>query len=189
MSCSGVLRCGQCQQHPPAFDYASTGYHYRFPLDRWLMQCKDRYSAMWHDRLQRLAGDAFIAPSIVPDAIACIPARRHKRFKRGFNLSYSLACTLAQNLNRPLIHVFSLRPGLDQRGLSVPERHRNLRHSLQLDMPRWQQAQQQLDLQHVLLVDDVMTSGATFERAARLLKQQGVKLVGCWALARTLKAP
>ncbi|GGY48151.1 hypothetical protein GCM10011297_21330 [Bacterioplanes sanyensis] len=171
------------------FDYASTGYHYTFPLDRWLMQCKDHHSAMWHDRLQRLAGDAFIPPSILPDAIACIPAAHKKRFKRGFNLSYSLATHLAQILDRPLIHVFRLTPGRDQRGLTVAERHRNLRHSLHLDKNRWQQAQRQLDLGHILLVDDVMTSGATFERAAKLLKQQDVKLVGCWALARTLKAP
>ena len=67
---------------------------------------------------------------------------------------------------------------MDQRGLSRLARQRNVVSSLQA-------GDLKLNGLHVLLIEDVITTGATAHAAARALKQQGAAIVGVWALART----
>ena len=183
-----LWRCGPCLQSPPYFDYSNTGYCYLFPIDQWIVRCKDRHSLPWHDRLQYLASSSYEPPTVAIDAVTFIPSNRVKLLQRGFNLSQSLATSVAAQLDAPLIHLFTLQHLRDQRGLNLTQRRQNLRHGLQLDQRQLEKVNDKLSLQHVLVVDDVMTSGATFNRAAQLLKQNGVKLVGCWALARAQKS-
>ena len=43
---------------------------------------------------------------------------------------------------------------------------------------------QNAKLKHVALVDDVMTTGSTFEAASKTLRKAGVERIDVWALAR-----
>lgn len=181
-----MRRCGRCQRRPPAFDYASTAFTYEAPIDRWVLRCKDQHSLHWHDRLNQLTRSHFAPPTVMPDAVTFIPSSRYKRLRRGFNLSESLAASVALCIDRPLLSLFQLQAQQDQRGLSVAQRHANLQHSLQCLPPS--ALPDVSEFGHILVVDDIMTSGATMHRAAQLLKQSGVKLVGCWALARATKS-
>jgi len=113
------------------------------------------------------------------DAITFIPSTRRKLFSRGFNITEIMARRLAKTLGVPLIdNALYKISGHDQRGLSARQRQRNLSNSLQ-------PGQLQLKGKHIVIIEDVITTGATANAAARALKQQGAAIVGIWALART----
>ena len=90
-----------------------------------------------------------------------------------------MARRLAKTLGVPLIdNALYKISGHDQRGLSARQRQRNLSNSVQ-------PGQLQLKGKHIVIIEDVITTGATANAAARALKQQGAAIVGIWALART----
>lgn len=172
-------RCGKCQQHPPAFDYAHCSYLYQAPLSGWIKAVKDQRQAPWLQRLLWLQCQRPPPALAGVDALVLIPSSRWKRIWRGFNPAGILARGLSQQYAIPLLQQALIKTATrDQRGLSATERRRNLRHA-------FQPAGLNLAGQHVLIIDDVMTTGATADAAARALKKQGAAIVGIWALART----
>ncbi|WP_350454102.1 ComF family protein [Slackia heliotrinireducens] len=127
---------------------------------------------------------AMILARIVPppwldeaDCVTCVPASRAAIRKRGFNHTEPLAQQLASNLGlpyRPLLVVGNVK---DQRGLGRRQRSANMRHVLKA-LPDTKPPQ------NVLLIDDVMTTGATLEAATTALKDAGAQTVRCLTLAR-----
>lgn len=117
------------------------------------------------------------------DGIVSVPMHAWRRLARGTNPPAALASTLGRELGLP---VFS---GLLQRrhntqpqiGLSQPARFRNVRNEMQV------RASFHLASPHVLLVDDILTTGATCSEAARILKQAGAARVTVVVAARTPK--
>lgn len=172
-------RCGRCQLHPPAFDYSCCPFLYQPPLSLWIKACKDRRQLLWLPRLSGLMLLSPVAALAQADAITFIPSARRKLFRRGFNLTEIMARRLARALKIPLIDsALNKTSGNDQRGLSARQRHKNLSNALQ-------PGQLQLKGKHIVIIEDVITTGATANAAARALKQQGAAVVGIWALART----
>lgn len=172
-------RCGRCQQQPPAFDYSYCSFLYQQPISFWIKSCKDRHQLIWLSRLAGLMAQSPPANLQQADALTFIPSSRRKLFNRGFNVTEIIARKLAKRVGIPLIqHAICKISGNDQRGLSADQRHRNLRNSLQ-------PGKQDLHGKHIVIIEDVMTTGATANAAASALKQQGASIVGIWALART----
>ncbi len=179
-------RCQHCLQQPPAFDYAFAAYLYRAPVSLWLQQYKDQHQLRWLPRLSWLMRQQMPAQDIIHriDAIAFVPSARGKLLRRGFNPAGLLARHMASAMHKPLLSNALQRhyqPGTteqDQRGLNRRQRRQNQQRSLQA-------GQLPLQGQHILLIEDVITTGATADAAARALKQQGAAIVGLWALART----
>jgi predicted amidophosphoribosyltransferase len=111
-----------------------------------------------------------------------MPLHRQRIAERGFNQSMELARGVGQALGLPV------RPLLVERdmntphqaGLPVKQRKRNLRGAFRCVGP--------VADQHVLLIDDVMTSGATLDELARTLKLAGAARVSNLVVARTLRS-
>lgn len=115
----------------------------------------------------------------IADAVVYIPSHPKKLLERGFNPAELLARHVAQHLKLPVYDKALIkRKGLDQRGLSRRQRHQNIRQSL---LP----GQLNLSGQRILIVEDVLTTGATAIAAAQALKAQGASEVNVWALAHT----
>lgn len=174
--------CGHCLTHPPTFDHTWTLDDYGWPLDQMIQQFK-------HQQQRQLAPalvELFIAqhPSQLPQGTLCsVPMHWYKRWRRGFNQSELLAQQLAHHLHLPYRELFQKpHASHDLIGLSRAERQRLVRHQYQLrrkviaTLPK-----------HVILVDDVMTTGSTLSELAKQLKAQGVQTVDCWIIARTPK--
>lgn len=175
--------CGRCLQHPFAFDHTVTRFRYAFPLDRLLHQFK------YH---QQLAWGAVLSASLLPLRADCtwagghsvllaMPMHRHRLQQRGFNHALALAEPLATAWQMPLLREACIRR-LDtpsQAGLDMKTRLRNLRQAFAM--------QQSLHGLHVVLVDDVMTTGASLHALAQACKQAGAARVTALVLARTLK--
>lgn len=112
------------------------------------------------------------------DAIVPMPLHWRKRWARGFNQSALLAREISRRWNVPVRHaVRRTRATPPQAGLTNAKRRLNVSGVFQ--------AETRLDGMRVLLVDDVLTTGATAAACARALKRAGASRVAVLALART----
>jgi ComF family protein len=127
------------------------------------------------DAVGRLPADAWVVP---------VPLHWWRHWRRGYNQAEALACGLARRLGlsirRPLRRVMATKK-LAEMGPS--ERARVLRGAFRA-RPR-----PGLTGRTVLLVDDVLTTGATCGAAARALKQAGAARVIVIIIARTGENP
>lgn len=115
------------------------------------------------------------------DAVLPIPMHWAKRLFRGVNSPELLAGCLARKLGVPVVRTLvRCRYTGPQKDLLPRERFRNVRGAFRLrrsDRQRWRDAR-------LLLVDDILTTGATCSEAARLLKQAGAAAVAVAVVAR-----
>ena len=169
--------CAQCRAAPPAFDATWAAFSYGFPLDRLIQALKyGGHLAVAPFLAARLAAlGPFPATVLLP-----VPLHPQRLHERGFNQSVELA--------RPLANAWHLPLSLDavkrvrhqqaaQAGLRRAQRLRNLRGAFVVC--------QRLDGAHVLVVDDVMTTGTTLDVLARCLKAAGAVRVSNLVVART----
>ncbi len=118
-----------------------------------------------------------------------IPLHRQRLRRRGFNqadllLQSWLKTTAAVGLQGPArgAHILErIRPTSPQTGLKRSERRRNMRGAFRVV------AREEIQGRRLLLVDDVFTTGATVDEAARVLVAAGAVSVDVLTLARTLK--
>jgi ComF family protein len=115
------------------------------------------------------------------DAVLPIPMHWVKRLWRGVNSPELLADCLGRKLGVPVVRsLIRSRYTGPQKDLLPRERFRNVRGAFRLrrsDRNRWQNSR-------ILLVDDILTTGATCSEVARLLKQSGAAAVAVAVVAR-----
>jgi ComF family protein len=112
-----------------------------------------------------------------------VPLHPWRRLRRGFNQAADLAGTLGL----PVVHaLWRARPTATQMTLPEAQRHRNVRRAFRL-APWLSRRRRQRYLQDrcVVLVDDVMTTGATLDACAAVLKDAGAREVRTLTIART----
>ena len=114
-----------------------------------------------------------------PDQVIALPLAAKRLATRGFNQSAVLAERVAQNLRIAYAPrgMLKIRDTLPQTGLDREARHKNVRGAFVCETGA-------VTGQHVALLDDVMTTGATMSEAAGALKKAGARRVTAWVLAR-----
>ena len=170
--------CGRCVRHPPAFSASSALYPYEFPLDI-LIQGFKHHGKLDNERaLEQLIGHTPL-PWPDSDLICPLPVHWQRRWRRGFDQSERLAHLLSQIWQRPVLSALvRQRATPHQQGLTRRQRQRNLRTAFR--------CQANVQGLHLVLVDDVMTTGSTAREASRVLLDAGAASVRVWCLARTL---
>jgi ComF family protein len=171
--------CGACLKHAPHFDATQAVFRYEFPLDRLIQSLKYSHRLASADYFGREL--ARIATPQGPDLILPVPLAAPRLAARGFNQALEIARPLARALGVPLdiSHIHRRRDTTPQAGLPWKERAKNIRHAFECELD--------LTGKRVLVVDDVMTTGATLDEVARLLKTHGAARVENRVLARALK--
>jgi ComF family protein len=113
-----------------------------------------------------------------------VPIHYFRLLKRKYNQAALLATALSPHLGQPVLlqGLKRIRHQPPQTGLSRRQRKKNLRRAFQVS-PRYQA---RIKGATILLVDDVMTTGATLNACARVLKQAGAAQVYAVTLARTV---
>ena len=167
------LACANCLAQRPDYDAVIAAVAYGEIAKRVVLRLK-------YARRPGLARTiAAVLADRVPDAAILIPVPLHRWriWQRGFNQSVAIANALAARRTIPC-EVMALRrkratPTL--RGLGADQRKRAVRGAFEVSG--------RLDGRHVLLVDDVLTTGATANACARALKGAGAARVTvvCWA--------
>ena len=113
------------------------------------------------------------------DAIVPMPMHWLRKWKRGFNQAELLARAVARHSGIPLVNALRrTRRAPAQAGLSASQRRRNAAGSFGIRRPEAVRGR------HILLVDDVLTTGATARAAASVLKRAGAARVTVLTLAR-----
>lgn len=111
------------------------------------------------------------------DAVLPVPLHWRRRTFRGFNQAEEIARPVARQLGVPLIHnVVRRRSTSFQSGLSARERARNLRRAFAV--------RGAMTCSHVLIVDDVITTGTTMRQIAAVLRTAAIRRVSALAVAR-----
>ena len=112
--------------------------------------------------------------------IAYIPRARHKIRRYGFDQARELAGEISRLSGLPLMPLLKRsREAKEQKGLTQKERQENLKGAFSLTTPATGS--------RVVLVDDVVTTGAGMAEATRLLRRGGAKQVLCLCAALTPK--
>jgi len=179
-------RCAACRRRPPAFDRGAVACDYEGELRAIIHALKydgRRSLARPLARLLRQAGQAVLDGA---DAVVPVPLHPWKRLQRGFNQSADLARGLGVPV-RPLL--FRFRATRAQAGLTPGQRRRNVAGAFILrpwSAGAGRGASKAVAGRILVLVDDVMTTGATLDACARVLKRAGAREVRTLTLARAL---
>jgi ComF family protein len=145
-----------------------------------------RLGQMLANAIAQLAGEAPADLLVVP-----VPLHRSKHAQRGFNQSRSLAAQALQSLRRTHPQwrltlapstLMRLRPTGSQAGLTPRQRRLNVRGAFSVS------DSSQVSGQHILVVDDILTTGATARAAAQTLLKAGAASVWVATLARAQRA-
>jgi ComF family protein len=170
--------CSACRRRPPPWEELAAAYLYLPPLVGVVRAFK-------FGRAEHL-GESLAAPLLVRcaawagriDVVTPVPLAWTRLLARGYNQAEAVARPLASALGLRCRRLLRRRPRPRQALLSRAERGRNLRGAF---TPRARLAAGA----HVLLVDDVMTTGATLVAAATALRRAGAAAVLAAVVART----
>jgi len=176
-----AVPCADCQRQRPPVERARTLFRYAFPVDVALKAIKFR---------RQLAYAPVFAAMLLPlietvfhdcDALVPVPLHRWRRVRRGFNQAGELCTWLARRTLLPVEQtVIRSRRTAPQTGLSGAARRRNLHGAFA--------CRGKLRSRHPLIVDDVITTGATSNELARTLLVAGAEKVSVIAVAHAAQS-
>lgn len=170
--------CGACLMQSSPLEQAHAAVLYAPPIDRLLPRFKFHGDLAAGRLLAQLMVEA-VAGLPRPAALIPVPLHRGRLRQRGYDQALELARPLARSLDVPLLArvLRRVRCTAPQSRLDAGARRRNLRNAFAVvpaaALP-----------DHVVLVDDVMTTGATLHAAAVALRRAGVRRVDAWVAAR-----
>ena len=184
-SSGGHIDCGRCLLKPPPWDAMIFACPYEMPVSGLVLRLKFsrqpeldtalarllllRWQARWREnRLPR------------PDVMLSVPLHQKRYFSRGYNQSELLARPLARWLHCDY-HPAALsrdRRTPPQQSLTELERKWNLRKAFS--------CHENLKNKHVMLIDDVVTTGSTVKEIGKILRKQGVASLQIGCICRTL---
>lgn len=170
--------CGPCATRRPAFSYARSAGLYegvlREALHAFKFAGKTALARVLADLAIEQCGEAL---PILPEVVVPVPLHRSRQRERGFNQSALLAARIARGLAVPCsAYLLRRRPTRAQSDLSAAERRANVRDAFV--------ASGGVAGRHVLVVDDVLTTGATVSECAHALLGAGAVTAGVVTVAR-----
>ena len=177
--------CGACAAERPVFERARAAFRYDDGSKDLILRFKhaDRTdSAPAFGRWMARAGATLLADA---DLIAPVPLHWLRLFMRRYNQAALLASALGELSGKPAINDLLLRRRRtpSQGGLGALARHRNVAGAFAVDPRR----RTRLQDKRVLLVDDVLTTGATVSACASVLLRGGARAIDVLTLARVVR--
>lgn len=177
------LMCATCLARRPAYATARSALQYDEGSRRMILAFKHGGHT---DRLHGFAAQMHRAGRTAlanADIIIPVPLHRTRLIKRRFNQAALLGGALSRRTNVPMDAHALLRKTRtpSQGGLSAAGRRRNVQGAFDVPEP------EHIHGKRIVLVDDVMTTGATLQSCARTLKRAGAVRVDAVCLARVVK--
>ena len=169
--------CGSCINRSPHFDATFALWRYEFPCDGLVQALKYR---------AQLALAGFFARSLASrplpevDVVLPMPLHAKRLAERGFNQALEIARGLARYRGTPIEPrgVLRVKNTPPQTELPYEDRAKNVRGAFRCELD--------LSGASVAVLDDVMTTGATLNELARVLKRAGARRVENFVIARTV---
>lgn len=171
--------CEQCRAHPSPLSRMRAPLRYLEPTSTVIHRFKYEGCFALARPLARFLIDGWPVWETAPDLILPIPLHPRRKRRRGYNQSELLARPVGEALGitveTALLH--RTRHTVPQVGLGPDERHDNVQGAFAAEAVGVRGS-------HVLLVDDVLTTGATMRAAAEAVLAAGAASVAAYCLAR-----
>lgn len=171
--------CGRCLSDPPHFDATVAALAYEFPADALVHSLKFRGELALAEYLAGILGRCIAQGDVREqsvDSVVPVPLSADRLRSRGYNQAVEIARHLARRALDLDLCVRS-RDTPAQMDLPYAERRRNVGGAFRCTRA--------LAGASVAVVDDVMTTGATLDEIAQVLKKAGAARVVNWVVART----
>ena len=175
--------CGQCLKIPPVYDNTICLFHYQNPIDKLILALKFSeklsYAKLLGELMYQVVRQYYQNQS-KPDCIIPVPLHDTRLRERGYNQALEIAKPISKKLKMPLEtkrckRILATAP--QSATLSIEERAHNIKRAFWVDDSlRWK---------HVVILDDVVTTGHTVTALAIALKKAGVDRIDVWCCART----
>ena len=169
--------CGRCIRQLPDYDYVNSLFRYEGDVINLVHQLKFSEKISYARSIGELLMTVLNTDDL-PECYLPVPLHSSRLRQRGYNQSIEITRVLSKNTGIPIEYdaVIRHRSTQSQTGLNAKQRQKNIRGAFELV--------KKLNAKHVLIVDDVMTTGATVNELARCLKEQEVERVGVLCIAR-----
>jgi ComF family protein len=175
------VHCGNCQQRPPPFSAAVAPLLYTFPVDAAIRAMKFRRKLFYVPAFAEIIDNAYARLPGDIDAVLPVPLHWRRHGVRGFNQAAEVSKPIRKKYGLKLIrNVSRTRPTQYQSGLAAKQRRQNLRLAFT--------ARGEVMAKHVLIIDDVITTGETCRQLARTVLRAGAARVCIIAIARATTA-
>ena len=169
--------CGACQQQPPPFFATTAPLSYDFPIDAAIKAMKFNRRLFYAPAFAHILFDALLKLPADIDGLLPVPLHWRRQALRGFNQAAEISRPLRQKTGLPLVrNARRSRATPYQSGLSAAHRQRNLTAAFAV--------RGEVRSRHVLIVDDVVTTGETCRQLANVLLEAGAERVSVLAIAR-----
>jgi len=172
--------CGACLTQPPAFDRTQVSFYFGGELMDLIHGLKYQNQMGYGQILGSLLAERVESKGV--DGLIAVPLFP-KRFRdRGYNQAELIADVVAKKLNIPLIKnaVQRVKETPSQTHLTAEQRRKNLKQAFEVNVEKL------AGLSSVALIDDVITTGATMQSLAKVIKAKtDIEGVQAWAIAKT----
>ena len=177
--------CANCLVKTPSYDKVITLFGYNKIIKKVIGDFKYRDQSFLAKKFAKILFDKFKKEIAGCDLIVAVPLHPNRLKTRKFNQAVLLAKNLVKFLPESKFHpdlLFRIKDTAPQVNLKKEERKKNLKRGFLIN-------QKYRDLvrdKKVLLIDDVMTTGATLENCAKELKRRKAKEVVVLVIAKTV---
>ncbi len=174
--------CGHCLTKPPIRHASVSLFRYDYPATKLITQFKFHHQIhLCHYLGEQLAQHITTLNRPLPQQLIPIPLHAMRIRQRGYNQAAELTKVLSKQLQISMNqHCLSRTKATQpQTSLAYKERKHNLNAAFRCKM--------RPEVEHIALIDDVLTSGHTADAAAAVLIEQGIKTIELWTIARTIR--
>ncbi len=178
----GLTQCGACLTNPHSLDVCLTAVGYAFPWVHLISAFKFQdNTALAHSFAQLMRATPWVEPALeAADMVLPVPLSNQRLQDRGYNQSLLLARALHPKKARADL-LWRIKDTPAQHTLGRKQRLSILSHAFAVDPLKVTVLQGA----RLILVDDVMTTGASLYESARVLKAAGVAHITALVVART----
>lgn len=160
--------CAMCRHNPRHFDRVRSVFSYQGEVRRALYRLKFGHAQYMAPYLAAYLADTYLADPVAVDLVVAVPMHAVRRRRRGYNQSHLIARSFAERLRLSYSRtaVRKTRATDAQTHLSMADRQTNLKGAFAVDSA-------EVAGKSVLVIDDILTTGATLSEVADALKQAG----------------
>jgi ComF family protein len=177
--------CAHCRIHPSFLVGVHSLAAHRSPLRDAVHGLKYEGVRVLAEPLAQLLVEHWFEQELSAEVVVAVPLHLHRERQRGYNQSRLLASDFADKTGLTLVDgvLQRTRATRAQVGLGVEDRWANVHNAFAIRDPVSAQA---LVGRHVLLIDDVCTTGATLESCAQALLRAGANTVRALTVTRAI---
>ena len=173
--------CAACLYDPPRWQNLVAPLIYQGLARDLLLQLKFSQSLHLANSLVSSVIHHFRSSKSLPEVLLPVPLHRNRLLDRGFNQAFEIARALSHLLDIPVDTdaLGRIRDTDSQSGLSANQRQKNILKAFTYQASK--------HYSHVVVVDDIVTTGSTANEITKTLHRAGVEHVEIWGLARVSK--